>query len=145
MVAISTGSVAIFAELALHDPTIITKTYGILGNCPTSELKLSNRAPFLAYPLEHGPGTWSCPLSRTAGTRDLESMKLLLDHGLDANDRVSRCLEIDPAIYIAIKQGHLAIADLTRLSKTIVALLLSQLLKTRLLLPIWLICSGLGR
>jgi hypothetical protein len=35
-------------------------------------------------------------------------MRLLLDHVVDANDRVSRCLEIDPAIYITIKKGHLA-------------------------------------
>jgi hypothetical protein len=31
---------------------------------------------------------------------------------VDANDKVSKCLELSPAIYVAIKQDHLNIAEL---------------------------------
>jgi hypothetical protein len=144
--AISTGSIEIFAELASHDNTIITQTYGIFGNCLTSALTLQNPTGFLTYLLDRGAdpndglGTGFCPLSRAAVTGDVELLKLLLrygsqlkdsgvlwyaafhgrrdavefllDHGVDANDRVSRCLELSPAIHVAIKQDHLDIAEL---------------------------------
>jgi hypothetical protein len=92
MAAINTGSVETFAELALHDPTIITHMYGIFGNCLMSALRLPNPATFLAYLLEHGAnpnnglGTRSCPLSRVAGIGDVESVRLLLRHGAEIKD-----------------------------------------------------------
>jgi ankyrin repeat protein len=92
MAAINTGFVETFAELALHDPTIITYTYGIFGNCLMSALRLPNLATFLAYLLEHGAnpnnglGTRLCPLSQAAGIGDVESVRLLLRHGAEIKD-----------------------------------------------------------
>jgi hypothetical protein len=90
--AINTGSVKIFAELALYNPTIITYIYRIFGNCLISALRLPNPATFLAYLLEHGAnpnnslGTRSCLLSRAVGIGDIESVRLLLRHSAKIKD-----------------------------------------------------------
>ncbi len=50
---INTGSVKIFAELALYNPIIITYIYKIFGNYLISVLRLPNLATFLAYLLKY--------------------------------------------------------------------------------------------
>ncbi len=89
---INTGSVKTFAELALHNPIIITYIYGIFRNCLISTLRLPNLATFLAYLLKHGANpnnglsTRLCLLSRAAGIGDIKLVQLLLRHSTKIKD-----------------------------------------------------------
>ncbi len=89
---INTGSIKIFAELALYNPMIITYIYGIFRNYLISVLRLPNLATFLAYLLKHSTNpnnslsTRLCLLSRVVGIGDVELVRLLLRHSTKIKD-----------------------------------------------------------
>jgi len=92
MSAIDTGSIDIFALLAAHDPSIITRNYGHFGNPISCAIYLPNALDFIKFLLRHGadPNGARCsalhvPVNQEASWGEMEVMKVLLEYKATLN------------------------------------------------------------